>query len=108
MSLGTIGEGRRGLYCLTNREQCCSIASDGHWKFPEGGHLPESFTREHLYVKRGLSSLLLNKGENALGPSGIFTCIIRDADDIVWSMFIGIYTNVSQGEPIISYIHFFN
>ena len=37
--LGDIGEGSSGLYCLTDREQCCSTEARGNrglWRSPDG------------------------------------------------------------------------
>ena len=74
-----MGEGSSALYCLTDRELCCSTeagANRGRWDSPNGGSVGNSGT---LYASRGFSSLLLNKRSSAVVPTGVYTCLIPDA-----------------------------
>ena len=97
--LSDIGEGSRALYCLTNREACCSYAAGGNrglWRFPGGADVTESESADFLFT-RGYSSLLLNRRNSAMGPTGIYTCLIPDARDVLHTLYFGIY-NASGGK----------
>jgi hypothetical protein len=83
VSLSDIGEGSGALYCLTNRELCCSSEagqSRGAWRFPNNLGVGEDTTAD-IYFTRGFSSLLLNRRSSAVGPTGVYTCAIPDASD---------------------------
>jgi hypothetical protein len=36
-----------------------------------------------VYFTRGFSSLLLNRRANAVGPAGVYTCLIPDAGNVL-------------------------
>jgi hypothetical protein len=82
--LGNIGEGSSALYCLTNRTLCCGNLTGGTnrgiWKFPNGSNVGEG-TTTGIYFTRGFSSLLLNRRSSAMGPTGVYKCLIPDASD---------------------------
>jgi hypothetical protein len=100
VSLSDIGEGSGALYCLTNRALCCGGgASRGIWRFPNHTHLEGGFG---IYSSRAFSSLLLNRRSSAVGPTGVYTCVIPDASDILWTLYIGMYD--SQGGTYYSYV----
>jgi hypothetical protein len=83
--LGNIGEGSDALYCLTNRTQCCGISTGGVnrgiWKFPDGTNVEEDTTAD-IYFTRGFSSIHLNRRSSAVGPTGVYTCVIPDAGNV--------------------------
>ena len=88
--LSDIGEGSNALFCLTNSIQCCMTEQQGQWIFPNGSNVHSSFNQT-----RGFSSLLLNRRRNAMGPTGIFKCVIPDQTDM--NLYVGVYDNVSEG-----------
>lgn len=88
-----IGEGSDALYCLTDRVLCCSTAAGGRhglWKSPNG--------LEDSQITREFSSLLLNRRNNGVAPTGIYTCLVPDANNIIRTLYIGIYGSVNAGE----------
>ena len=82
--LSEIGEGSSALYCLTNRELCCSSAAGavrGLWREDPDNNLDEF--SPNFYHTRGFSSLLLNRRSSAVGPTGAYSCLIPDAGNTV-------------------------
>ena len=94
-----IGEGSNALYCLTDRRQCCSTetgARSGQISFPNETYINEA-PFSNLYLIRGFSSLLLNR-RSAVGPTGIYTCLIPDSRGGLMKIYIGVYINAMGGE----------
>ena len=95
MLLSEIGEGSSALFCLTNRRLCCSPTAGegerrGAWRFPNGN---EVFMNGDVYSNRSYSSVILNRRNNAVGPAGIYTCEIPDAENINRAL----YLRISEG-----------
>ena len=89
--LSDIGEGSSALYCLTDRELCCSLeagAYRGRWDFPHGGGSVDADATADTYSSRGFSSFLLNRRSGAVGPTGVYACLIPDAGNILRTLFI--------------------
>ena len=96
--LSDIGEGSSALYCLTDGEQCCSTEAGGNhgqWILPDGSS-SDSTTADLEFVK-GFSSFLLNRRSSAVGPTGVYRCLIPDAVNTVRTLYIGIYDIPSTG-----------
>jgi hypothetical protein len=47
-------------------------------------------TYDGIYFTRGFSSLLLNRRSSAVGPTGVYTCVIPDAGGVLRNIFISI------------------
>ena len=91
MLIASIGEGSNALYCLTNKEVCCSIEagrSRGRWMFPGGGHV--NANTANFYSVQSYSSLLLNRRSGAVGPTGLYSCLIPDGDNNLMTITIRI------------------
>ena len=98
--LSTIGEGSSALYCLTDRTQCCSNVAGGRrgaWKFPNGTDVSDK-NQSGVYRIRGYSSLLLNRRRSAVGPTGVYTCLIPDEGDVLMTLYVGVYSDAAGGE----------
>ena len=95
MLLSDIGEGSSGLFCLTDRERCCSSNRGGDrrgaWIFPSGSEVVQEDGGGDIYRDRSYSSVILNRRNNAVEPTGIYTCEIPDAGNNVRTLVIGIY-----------------
>ena len=77
--LGDIGEGSGALYCLTDLMLCCSIeagANRGRWDSPNGRSVTTNGA--DFYSSKGFSSIILNRRSTAMGPTGVYTCLIPD------------------------------
>ena len=99
--LGEIGEGINALYCLTNNELCCLTEAEGMhspWNFPNGSSVAEDATAG-VYFSRGFSSILLNKRSSAVGPTGVYKCLLPDASTSEpKTLRIGVYDSKTAGE----------
>ena len=96
-----IGDENTALFCLTDLTACCRGAdtgSDGVGEWVLAGQIgtapganapgDSSFTRG-----RAPSAVLLNRRNNAVGPTGIFTCHIPDGSG-PRTIYIGIGTGI--------------
>ena len=100
MLLGDIGEGSSALYCLTDREQCCSTAAGanrGLWRSPDG----DVQANGGIYSSKGFSSIRLSRRSGTMRPTGLYRCIIpssSDRDRTSSNLYIGIYSSNSEGK----------
>jgi hypothetical protein len=94
ISLNSVGEGSSALYCLTNRTLCCGAntggADRGIWRFSNDYNLREG-AHADIYFTRGFSAILLNRRSNAVGLTGVYTCLIPDAQNTLRTLKIGLY-----------------
>ena len=106
MLLSDIGEGSNALYCLTDRELCCSTEagdSRGWWQY-SGGDVQNN-TNADIYTSRGFSSIHLNNRMStmAMRPAvGVYECHIPDARDNVGILRI---TTVVDSKSVIKYVN---
>ena len=100
--LGDIGESSSALYCLTDREQCCSTeagANRGVWRFPDGNDVQGNSAS--IYSRKGFSSILLNKRSGTVRPTGVYRCLIPSSSNTgrtVSTLHIGIYSSNDEGK----------
>ena len=64
------------------------------WRSPDGSEISGSTTAD-VYLVRGFTSLLLNRKSSAVGPTGVYTCEIPDAEN---NLYIGLYNNNADSE----------
>ena len=99
--LSDIGEDSSALFCLTDRTRCCSTASGGErhgaWRFPNDDEVMHAHINGDIHRNRSYSSVILNKRNNAVGPTGIYTCEIPDAGIIIKKLYIGVYDSDIAG-----------
>ena len=78
--LSDIGEGSSALFCLTDRTRCCSTIAGGErrgaWRFPNGSEIMQG---GDFHRNRSHSSVILNRRNDAVGPTGIYKCAIPDS-----------------------------
>ena len=94
VDLTDIGQNATALHCLTDLTTCCRGAdggSAGEW-FLAGQTMPvvdvssaDDFTRG-----RGPSAVLLNRRNNAAGPTGVYTCMLPDGSGQDRTLYIGV------------------
>ena len=101
--LSDIGEGSSALFCLTDREACCSEPrTRGAWDFPNRTRI-DQISSSDVYFVRGSSFLQLNIKNGITGPTGKYTCLIpsnSDGDDDSQSLYVGIF-NENEGTTCI-------
>ena len=99
--LSDIGEGSNALFCLTDRIQCCTTESglnQGGWRFPNDTSVILNDTNFLFYRIRGYSSVSLNRKNEAMGPTGTFTCRIPNSQsEANMILFIRVSNDASEG-----------
>ena len=100
--ISDIGEGSSALYCLTDRELCCSRAAGaarGLWRGPEGN--VDTNPNAGINSIRGFSSIRLSRKSRTVMPTGVYTCLIPSSSDTVstsTTLRIGIVSSISDGK----------
>ena len=76
-----MGEGDGSyLSCHTDDTNCCSEAESGvvggvgSWHYPNGSAV--SSDGGDLYISRGLMVVNLNRGNDVMGPTGLYCCVV--------------------------------
>lgn len=83
-----------GIFCLTNKLNCCESATEARWISPDGS-LANS--NPGVSVTRGLSFLSLNREADMEISSGLFRCEIPNAEGAIEELYIGLYSNPNAG-----------
>ncbi len=88
--IGVIGEKYAGLslVCVTSTVNtvCCRGTDGGNvgeWHFPNGNIVPRNSDSPNGDFTRSGSTqqVRLNRRNNALSPSGVYTCVVPDGND---------------------------
>ena len=103
VSLTDIGEGNDALFCLTDKLDCCvgevDGVSAGEWYLPgqtdpvvgsDVSDGSEDFTRS-----RHSSAVLLNRRSSAVGPTGLYRCVVPDRSGVDRELYIGVGLGMS-------------
>jgi hypothetical protein len=98
--LSNIGVGSGALFCLTNVAECCTEVNNSLWKFPNNTEVMEESSSD-IYMTRSFSSSILSRKNGAVGPMGVYSCMIPDSNSIR-SLSIGIYNNKIEAINIIT------
>ena len=94
--LSDIGLDSEALFCLTPSTDCCT--SRGVWRFPNGDSVTES-TSSDWYFSRGNRILLLHRMSDAMGPTGIYTCLVPSTSGgTALPYYVGVYGNSDNGK----------
>ena len=90
ISLTDVGESTAAitgseLLCRTYRTDCCS---DGHgetrqgeWLYPNGTQVRTSASDDDFYRNRGTGVVILNRRNDATGPTGLYCCEVASVTD---------------------------
>ena len=98
VTLEDIGEGDDALFCLTNQAACCQPKDGnalGNWYFPNGTRVPSAGMKWDFYRARGQMVVRMHRRRG--GVEGIYHCVIPDAMNVHWTIYIGVYS-ASTGE----------
>ena len=105
--ISAIGDTANQLVCATELDSCCGTPPNRHaeWYYPNGTPLRTMGTSDSLYRTRRdadpgetvLGGALLHRRNNAMSPTGIYHCIIRDANSMDQTLYVGIYTSDTNG-----------
>lgn len=93
---GEIEEGRDGLFCVTNKSDCCHIGPNraGEWYHPNGSVVLPYLFNNNMYRNRNTSIARLNQRRDG-GVNGMYRCDIPDVNGIIVSLYVGLYTETT-------------
>ena len=96
VNITDIGSGTDALYCFTNRSDCCRRkdgGTNGEWFFPNSSAVEKGGLTSSLDFSRNrlLSAVLLNRRNNAVGPTGLYLCEVLDAWNVNQLIYVGLY-----------------
>ena len=93
MTITDIGEGpTNGLRATTTRRPCCKAGQIGDWFLPGiDTALPYSNDADIYRTRSDDGEIILNRRNDALSPTGIYTCNITDSSGVFTDVYIGIY-----------------
>ena len=99
-----IGTGSAALLCTTTRPGCCSSANqETQWYFPNGSQVQNNRNLPYYRIRnnpdfRGvtdpLRSVQLHRNPEGT-TTGIFHCVILDANGTIQNLYVGIYDGES-------------
>ena len=105
--ISDIRDANNQLVCTTELSSCCGTFGNRHaeWYYPNGTPLRTEGTGDDLYRTRRnadqsssvLGGALLHRRNGAMGPTGIYHCIIRDASSMDQTLYVGLYTSDTNG-----------
>ena len=90
VALPTIGTENNALFCLSRNTL-------GNWKFPNESALSNSSSGANIYTTRRPNAVLLHSRNNAMEPTGVFTCEVTDDGGVLRSLYILIYVGQVSG-----------
>ena len=101
LSIGDAETGGNPLVCTTQFTPCCAelFSRAGNWYYPNGTKVPVMGTGYSFYrIRRNsgdgvLGGALLNRRFGAMGPTGIYSCIMLDSNGVNQTLYIGLYTS---------------
>ncbi len=101
VNLSDIGLDNNLLTCYTNLTTCCrdednpSGGSLGSWQYPNNSFVISRQNANFNIFSRSRSkqAVILHRGINAVGPSGIYTCNIPNQNRRNQQLYFGIYND---------------
>ena len=80
-----IGADNTGLQCITDGMPCCAEKRTGEWYFPDGTPVPRQSDATTFYRNRGDNGTVnLNRVyTDVMMPTGLFCCVVPDANDVM-------------------------
>ena len=115
VDLTAIGTDDRALFCFTNLTECCRNSdttgdgSLGDWKRPDQSKVfgLASVPYTSTYRTRRPSAVTLHRRDNAMEPTGVFTCEVPDAEGVDRSLYIFIHVGQAPGTYLHMESHFY-
>jgi hypothetical protein len=98
------------LVCTTELSGCCATVPNrfGDWYYPNGSIVRRDGDGDSFYRTRRaavtvpggetvLGGALLHRRHGAMSPTGIYSCVIRDANGMDQTLYVGLYTSTNNG-----------
>ncbi len=101
IDFASIGEDRNALRCLTPLTSCCrssdtGTSSLGSWRYPDRTLVPSN-SGNSISTSTGPSSVILDRTNNAMSPTGVYTCEIPDTNGTIKQLDVYLYVGQLQG-----------
>ena len=98
ITVGSIGEGKKALFCSTDREDCCTNEYNiaGNWFLPNGSQVLSANNTQSFYnMMLGNQTVGLHINMNASNGlellTGIYHCEMTDEKNVTRYLYAGIY-----------------
>ena len=99
MNIEFIGEGEHALACQTDKRPCCGTPPYrfGEWYYPNSSKIPISEVGAPFYRDRHDEGLvrLHRRYDNVVDPTGLFCCVLPDANDTIHTLCVGLLSKYS-------------
>ncbi len=105
IDLASIGADRNALRCLTPLILCCRSSDTGtsalgSWIYPDRAFVPSRSDGSSISRSRGPSSVILHGTNNAMSPTGVYTCEIPNANGTIKQLDVYLYVGQLPGQFI--------
>ena len=96
VAMTDIGTGAAALVCTTTYTPCCSSGNpETEWYFPNGTQVPNNPALPYRRTRgRNPGSVYLNRNSEST-TTGFFHCDILDDNNVLQSLYVGIYTSTT-------------
>ncbi len=103
IDLASIGVDRDALRCLTPLTSCCrsndiGTSSLGSWRYPDRAFVHSISDGGSISRSRGPSSVILHRINNAVSPTGVYTCEIPDTNGTIKQLDVYLYVGQLPGQ----------
>ncbi len=103
INLASIGVDGNALRCLTHLTFCCrsndtGTSSRGSWRYPDRAFVHSLSDGGSISRTRGPSSVILHRTNNAMSPTGVYTCEIPDANGTTKQLDVYLYVGQLPGQ----------
>ena len=109
LDLTDIGVDGDSLRCFTPLILCCrgddnpNGGAQGNWRYPDGFFVPSRNTGVDISRTRESSSIFLQRDNNAMFPTGVYTCEIPDNNTTTRKLDVYLYTGQLTSKILIYY-----
>ena len=107
INLASIGADRNALRCLTPLTLCCrssdtGTSSLGSWRYPDRTFVHTRSGGDSISRTRGPSSVILHRTNNAMSPTGVYTCEIPDDNGTITQLDVYLYVGQIPGQFVVT------
>ncbi len=107
IDLASIGADRNALRCLTPLTLCCrgsdtGTSSLGSWRYPDRSLVLSKSGGGNISRTRGPSSVILHRTNNAMSPTGVYTCEIPDDNGTITQLDVYLYVGQIPGQFVVT------
>ncbi len=103
INLASIGVDINALRCLTPLTSCCrgsdtGTSALGIWRYPDRSLVLSRSDGTIISRTRGPSSVILHRTNNAVSPTGVYTCEIPDTNGTIKQLDVYLYVGQLPGQ----------